>query len=103
MKVDLYMAAIMSMIIPGLGQYYCALGMKSERGKQYVKCFIFISLIFLALFAVMMFSATVLIVPAAIVTVGVWVLNIVDAVQTSRLVNEGRYKWRFLVLSVKDK
>lgn len=93
LKIDMYMAAIMSMILPGLGQLYCAFGMVHERGKQYVKCLIIITL----------FLMTVLSFYTVVLALFIWVLNVIDAVQTARLIRDSRYTWKPLVLSAKKK
>ena len=83
----------MSMLVPGLGQLYCAFGMERDRPKQYIKCFIILTL----------FVLTVMTFFTAIIALVLWIFNVIDAIQTARLVAENRYVWRPLVLSAKEK
>ena len=93
-----WLAAILSFIIVGAGQIYCAFGIE-ERDKQIGK-----GILYLAIFIGMFFVIPIMIViirdqlimmVLILIWFGWWLQNIVDAYHTAEEITNGSYVWSF--------
>ncbi len=95
-----YAAAILSALITGTGQMYCAFGIK-EWGAQFFK-----GLMYMAI-AIFLWNVTLIMAflePASgvigfVCCIGWWLVNIVDATRTAQDITNGCYSWSFMKLA----